>query len=60
MLRVAFLGLGHMGAPMAHRLVAAGHDVAVWNRTRERAAPLAREGRGWRRRQPPRSPERTS
>jgi 3-hydroxyisobutyrate dehydrogenase len=44
MLRVAFLGLGHMGAPMAHRLVAAGHDVAVWNRTRERAAPLARGG----------------
>jgi 3-hydroxyisobutyrate dehydrogenase len=41
---IAFLGLGHMGAPMAHRLVAAGNDVAVWNRTRERTAPLAEAG----------------
>jgi 3-hydroxyisobutyrate dehydrogenase-like beta-hydroxyacid dehydrogenase len=31
--RVAFLGLGRMGAPMARRLVDAGHDVVVWNRT---------------------------
>ncbi|WP_204056202.1 NAD(P)-binding domain-containing protein [Microbispora corallina] len=30
---IAFLGLGRMGAPMAGRLVAAGHDVTVWNRT---------------------------
>jgi 3-hydroxyisobutyrate dehydrogenase len=43
-MRVAFLGLGHMGTPMAHRLVAAGHDVTVWNRTRERTAPLAEAG----------------
>ena len=41
---IAFLGLGHMGAPMAARLVAAGHDVVVWNRTRERAAPMADAG----------------
>lgn len=41
---VAFLGLGHMGTPMAHRLVAAGLDVVVWNRTRERAAPLTAAG----------------
>jgi 3-hydroxyisobutyrate dehydrogenase len=31
--RVAFLGLGRMGRPMAHRLADAGHDVVVWNRT---------------------------
>jgi 3-hydroxyisobutyrate dehydrogenase-like beta-hydroxyacid dehydrogenase len=31
--RIAFLGLGRMGAPMAKRLVDAGHDVVVWNRT---------------------------
>jgi 3-hydroxyisobutyrate dehydrogenase-like beta-hydroxyacid dehydrogenase len=41
---IAFLGLGHMGSPMAHRLVAAGLDVVVWNRTRERTAPLAAAG----------------
>jgi 3-hydroxyisobutyrate dehydrogenase len=35
--RVAFLGLGVMGAPMAGHLARAGHDVAVYNRTRERA-----------------------
>ncbi|HVK22110.1 MAG TPA: NAD(P)-dependent oxidoreductase [Actinokineospora sp.] len=32
---VAFLGLGHMGVHMAGRLVAAGHEVTVWNRTRK-------------------------
>jgi 3-hydroxyisobutyrate dehydrogenase/2-hydroxy-3-oxopropionate reductase len=31
--RVAFVGLGRMGAPMAARLAAAGHEVAVFNRT---------------------------
>ena len=33
MARCAFLGLGVMGYPMAGHLVAAGHDVTVWNRT---------------------------
>jgi len=32
-MRVAFLGLGIMGRPMASNLVKAGHEVAVWNRT---------------------------
>jgi 3-hydroxyisobutyrate dehydrogenase-like beta-hydroxyacid dehydrogenase len=36
MTKVAFLGLGRMGAPMAQRLVDAGHDVVVWNRTPQR------------------------
>ncbi len=39
-LRVALLGTGAMGAGMASNLAAAGHDTAVWNRTRERAEPL--------------------
>jgi 3-hydroxyisobutyrate dehydrogenase len=29
---IAFLGLGRMGARMARRLAAAGHDLTVWNR----------------------------
>lgn len=33
MAKCAFLGLGVMGYPMAGHLVAAGHDVRVWNRT---------------------------
>ena len=32
-MKIAFLGLGIMGRPMAARLVAAGHEVSVWNRT---------------------------
>jgi 3-hydroxyisobutyrate dehydrogenase-like beta-hydroxyacid dehydrogenase len=37
MAKVAFLGLGVMGAPMAGHLVAKGHAVTVWNRTRAKA-----------------------
>lgn len=44
MAKLAFLGMGQMGAPMARRLIAAGHDVTVWNRTPERAEPLLAEG----------------
>ncbi|WP_084076690.1 NAD(P)-dependent oxidoreductase [Demequina sp. NBRC 110057] len=43
-LTVAVLGTGIMGAAMARNLIAAGHDVRVWNRTRERAEPLAADG----------------
>src|SRR5437867_10926289 len=32
-MRVAFLGLGIMGRPMASNLAKAGHELAVWNRT---------------------------
>ena len=38
--RVAFIGMGIMGAPMARNLAAAGFDVTVWNRTRSRAEAL--------------------
>jgi 3-hydroxyisobutyrate dehydrogenase-like beta-hydroxyacid dehydrogenase len=40
MAKVGFLGLGRMGRPMASRLVEAGHDVAVWNRSPERSEAL--------------------
>jgi 3-hydroxyisobutyrate dehydrogenase-like beta-hydroxyacid dehydrogenase len=33
-----------MGTPMARRLLRAGHDLVVWNRSPERTAPLAQEG----------------
>ena len=36
----AYLGLGLMGAPMARRLVEAGHDVTVWNRSAAKAEPF--------------------
>lgn len=44
MSRVAWIGLGAMGARMAGRLRQAGHDLVVWNRTRSRADALATTG----------------
>jgi 3-hydroxyisobutyrate dehydrogenase len=41
---VAVLGTGIMGAPMARNLAAAGLDVTAWNRTPEKARPLAEHG----------------
>jgi 3-hydroxyisobutyrate dehydrogenase len=41
--RVAFLGLGIMGRPMAENLARAGFELSVWNRTAERAAAFADE-----------------
>ena len=43
-MKVAFIGLGTMGAPMATRLVEAGFDVTVHNRTREREEGVAAAG----------------
>ncbi len=43
-MRVAVIGLGTMGAPMARHLLAAGHEVTVHNRTRSREEPLAALG----------------
>ena len=42
--RIAFLGLGIMGSGMAGRLLDAGARLTVFNRSRERAAPLAARG----------------
>ena len=44
MSRVAFIGLGKMGSGMAARLLSAGHDVVVFNRSADKARELA--GRG--------------
>ncbi len=44
MATVAFIGLGNMGLGMAHRLLQAGHDLRVYNRTSSKAAEL--EGAG--------------
>jgi 3-hydroxyisobutyrate dehydrogenase-like beta-hydroxyacid dehydrogenase len=41
---VGFVGLGVMGGGVARRLLAAGHTVHGYNRTREKAAPLVEEG----------------
>ena len=41
---VAVLGTGIMGAAMARNLLEAGMEVRVWNRTREKAEPLAADG----------------
>lgn len=41
---IAFLGLGRMGAPMARRVLDAGYDLTVWNRTPGRMQPLLAGG----------------
>lgn len=46
MARTAFIGLGVMGAPMAGHLARAGHDVAVYNRTEEKARDWAQKHKG--------------
>lgn len=43
-MKIAFAGLGSMGAGIVRRLLAAGHDVSGWNRTRARADELAPDG----------------
>jgi 3-hydroxyisobutyrate dehydrogenase-like beta-hydroxyacid dehydrogenase len=43
-MRVGFIGLGRMGQGMAHRLVAAGHDVAVFDARPAAAEPLVAAG----------------
>ncbi len=44
MAEIAFLGLGVIGAPMAERLLEAGHRLIVWNRTAAKARPLVDRG----------------
>jgi 3-hydroxyisobutyrate dehydrogenase len=42
--KLGYLGLGLMGLPMSRRLLDAGHDVTVWNRSAAKAAPLVEAG----------------
>lgn len=46
MARVAFLGVGVMGFPMAAHLARGGHQVTVWNRTPAKAADWAKQNKG--------------
>ncbi len=43
-MKIAFLGIGLMGAPMARRLLKAGHELTVWNRTHAKAEALKPDG----------------
>jgi 3-hydroxyisobutyrate dehydrogenase len=43
-MKVTFLGTGIMGAPMARHLAEAGHAVTAWNRSIDKARPLAEHG----------------
>jgi 3-hydroxyisobutyrate dehydrogenase len=42
--KIGWIGAGRMGTPMIERLLKAGHDVTIWNRTRVKAEPLAAKG----------------
>jgi 3-hydroxyisobutyrate dehydrogenase-like beta-hydroxyacid dehydrogenase len=46
-MQVGFIGLGDMGEKMVPRLLAAGHSVTGWNRTRAKAEPLIASGMAW-------------
>jgi 3-hydroxyisobutyrate dehydrogenase len=41
---IGWIGAGRMGYPMIERLLKAGHDVSIWNRTRAKAEPLVQKG----------------
>ena len=43
-MKIGLLGSGNMGTPMGLRLLAAGHELSVWNRSEGRAKPLIHEG----------------
>ena len=43
-MRIGFIGLGNMGAAIAASLLRASHELAVWNRTANKAAPLLELG----------------
>jgi len=42
--KIGWIGMGRMGYPMAERLLKAGYDLSIWNRTRSKAEPLAKIG----------------
>ncbi len=42
--KLGWIGVGRMGSPMAKRLLDAGYEVSVWNRTRSKAVPLEASG----------------
>ena len=46
-MKVGFIGLGHMGGPMSRNVLAAGHDLVVYDVRREAAAGLEASGATW-------------
>ena len=46
-MKIGFVGLGDMGQAIVPRLIAAGHRVIGWNRTKEKAAPMFKLGMLW-------------
>lgn len=46
-MKIGFVGLGDMGRAIVPRLLAAGHPVTGWNRTKEKAEPLFKLGMLW-------------
>ncbi len=42
--KLGYIGIGLMGKPMTLRLLAAGYEVAVWNRSKEKLAPVTAKG----------------
>jgi len=42
--KIGWIGVGRMGYQMVERLIKANHDVAIWNRTKSKAEPLAKDG----------------
>ena len=46
-MRIGFIGVGVMGGPMAKNLMACGHGVAVYTRTRKKAAEAVEAGAEW-------------
>lgn len=43
-MKIGWIGIGRMGAPMVNRLLDANYSLKIWNRTREKTAPLAARG----------------
>src|SRR5205814_136759 len=43
-MKIVFVGAGLMGSPMAKRLLDAGHDVYIYNRTKSKTEKLAQAG----------------
>jgi 3-hydroxyisobutyrate dehydrogenase-like beta-hydroxyacid dehydrogenase len=43
-MKIGFIGAGNMGFPIARNLLRAGHSLTIYNRTRERAEPLRKDG----------------
>lgn len=43
-MKLGYIGIGLMGRPMTLRLLAAGHEVSVWNRSRDKLAPVVDKG----------------